>query len=106
MASATIQSKISGLARAFVQNGRLQESDAEAIQSQANSSNISFVEQLVLTKKLSTYQIAEFAATTFGFPILDLNAYEPDNLPKEVIDANSFRPDASFLYINVVTAYL
>jgi len=64
----------------------LLEADAEAIQTQANASNISFVTQLVQSKKFSALQLAEFAAHSFGFPILDLSALDTEHLPKDVLD--------------------
>lgn len=77
---------ISGLGRALVQSEHLLVQDAESIQRQAQASNISFVEQLVLSKKLSPLAIAKFASTMFGLPLLDLAAISPDSLPKNVID--------------------
>src|SRR5574343_151076 len=77
---------ISGLGRALVQSEHLLVQDAESIQRQAQASNISFVEQLVLSKKLSPLAIAKFASTMFGLPLLDLAAISADSLPKNVID--------------------
>ncbi len=88
MASATTSTKLSGLANALVQNGLLQEADAEAIQSQAAINEIGFIAQLVQSKKMSSLEVAEFAARTFGFPLLDLAAIDVDHLPNDVLDAN------------------
>lgn len=87
MAAATISTKLSGLAHALVQNGRLLEADAEALQSQAAADNIGFVTQLIQSKKMSALEVAEFSAHTFGFPLLDLAAVDPDHLPQDVLDA-------------------
>lgn len=86
MVAAAPPSGLSGLARSLVQQGLLLDADAEAIQAQAKSSNISFVSQLVLSNKLSAMQVAEFASQNFGFPLLDLNAVAVDHLPKGLID--------------------
>ena len=55
----------------MVQKKVLPKAEAEAIQAQANSAGVGFVEQLVVGKKLSEYQVAEFASETFGLPLLD-----------------------------------
>jgi len=88
---ATMQSGLSGLARALVQNRRLLQVDAEAIQAQANSSGISFITQLLQTGKLSARDVCEFASLTFGFPQLDLNAIDPEYFPKGILDSNMMR---------------
>ncbi len=86
MATATAPSGLTGLARSLVQKEMLLEADAEAIQIQANASNVSFVTQLVQSKKFSALQIAEYAAHAFGFPILDISALDTEHLPKDVLD--------------------
>ncbi len=85
MAAAT-STKLSGLARTLVQHNRVSEGDAEALQSKADSEGHSFVTELVASRKLSAQDIAEFAAQTFGFPLLDLHAVDPDYLPKGLLD--------------------
>ncbi|TCV82998.1 type IV-A pilus assembly ATPase PilB [Sulfurirhabdus autotrophica] len=87
MAAVSSSSNLSGLAYALVQHGRLPNADAEAIQSQANTEKNSFVAQLVQSKKLNAYEIAEFASLTFGFPLMDLNAIDQDHLLKGLLDA-------------------
>ncbi|WP_054284467.1 type IV-A pilus assembly ATPase PilB [Gulbenkiania mobilis] len=79
-------SAVSGLGRALVQNNALLLPDAEAIQRQAQAANLSFVEQLVLSKKMTALEVALFASRLFGFPLLDLNAIDPEQLPKGLID--------------------
>ena len=63
---------LTGLARALVQNKLLAQADADAVAQQAGSASITFVQQLVISKKMPAVQIAEFAAQTFGFPLMDL----------------------------------
>ncbi|MDK2124032.1 type IV-A pilus assembly ATPase PilB [Parachitinimonas caeni] len=77
---------LSGLARALVQQGRLQEADAEAIQSQVQSSNSSFIQQLIQSKKMTAAQVAEFASQTFGYPLFDLSQLDSAYIPSNVID--------------------
>ncbi len=91
MAAATTSTKLSGLANALVQSGRLLGVDAEAIQSQAGTDEAGFVALLVQSKKMSSLEVAEFAARTFGFPLLDLAAIDVDHLPNDVLDAKLIR---------------
>ena len=84
--AATLQSNLSGLARALVQKGRLAEREAEALQAQANAAGVGFIEQLISAKKMREVEIAEFASQTFGIPLLDLALFDQDFLPKKLID--------------------
>jgi type IV pilus assembly protein PilB len=86
MVAATLEGTLSGLGRAMVQRGILPGRDAEAIQSQAKIARVGFVEQLILGKKLKEAEIAEFAATTFGLPLLDLAAIDAGQMPLKVVD--------------------
>ncbi len=86
MATTAATQRVSGLARALVQQGMLTETEAENLQSQANASHITFVEQVILSKKAGAGQLAAFAARTFGVPLLDLGAYEFEQIPKDLID--------------------
>ncbi len=79
-------SQFSALGRALVQQGRLVQADANAIQSEAQRAGISFVQQLVTSKKISAKEVSMFAAQTFGYPLLDLNAVDVENLPLTLID--------------------
>ena len=86
MVAATLGGTLSGLGRAMVQRGLLPEHDAEAIQSQATTARVGFVEQLILGRKLKEAEIAEFAATTFGLPLLDLAAIDAEQMPLKAVD--------------------
>ncbi|GGY08213.1 type IV-A pilus assembly ATPase PilB [Paludibacterium paludis] len=77
---------VTGLGRALVQSRLLTREEAENIQRQAESSSVSFVEQLVLSRKKTAREIAEFAATLFGYPLFDLSAIEAESLPQGLID--------------------
>jgi type IV pilus assembly protein PilB len=84
--AAAFSTNLTGLARSLVQKEWLPEADAEAIQTQANASGVGFVTQLIQSKKYSALQVAEFAAQSFGFPLLDLKAVDTEQLPKDVLD--------------------
>jgi type IV pilus assembly protein PilB len=87
MVAAATTIKLGGLARLLVQEKLLSEAEAEAIQNQANQHSLPFVTQLVQSHKLSALEVAQSAASTFGFPLLDLNSINPDYLPQKAIDA-------------------
>ena len=78
---------ISGLARALAQNGLMSEYEAEALQTQAHASGISFVEQVLAGKRMTAQQLAVFASRAFGTPLLDLNAFDADQIDKSLVDA-------------------
>jgi type IV pilus assembly protein PilB len=84
---AAAASHFNALGRALVQQGKLVQADANAIQAEATKAGISFVQQLIGSKKLSAREVSQFAANTFGYPLLDLNAIDGDQLPVNLIDA-------------------
>ena len=86
MAANPQTSSLSGLARALVQAGRIKEADAETLLTQAAATRTSFIEQLVDARKASSAEIARFASDTFGYPLLDLNAFDDAHIQKNAID--------------------
>jgi type IV pilus assembly protein PilB len=84
--AASLQTTLSGLARALVQQGRLKEVEAEAFASQGAGAGGGFVNQVISSNRLSAKEVACFAAETFGYPLLDLNAFDENHFPKETID--------------------
>jgi type IV pilus assembly protein PilB len=80
---------LTGLARALVQQGKLRPDRAETLARKASLSNTQFIDELVSVAdatNLTAAQIAKFAADTFGHPLLDLSAFDADQLPKDLID--------------------
>jgi type IV pilus assembly protein PilB len=86
MAAASTENQLSGLGRAMVQKGLLAEREAAAVQQMANEAGLTFVETLIAGKRFGESEIAEFAAQTFGFPLLDLSAFDTEHLPVKHID--------------------
>jgi type IV pilus assembly protein PilB len=86
MAANPQQSSLSGLARALVQAGRLKEAEAEALLTQSAADKTSFIEQLISSRKATALEIARFAADTFGYPLLDLAAFDDAHIQKNAID--------------------
>jgi len=87
MATHAATRNLSGLARAFAQHGLLPESEADSLQTQAQSAGITFVEQVLIAKRFSAQQVAVFGSRAFGVPLLDLGAFDLDQFQKEYFDA-------------------
>ena len=77
---------LSGLARALVQQGRLREADAMRIAANAKPGGGSFVSELIAAGRLTAREVATFAAETFGYPLLDLDAFNEEHINKDAID--------------------
>ncbi|MEP7085557.1 MAG: ATPase, T2SS/T4P/T4SS family, partial [Betaproteobacteria bacterium] len=86
MATNPVPRQFSGLARALVQHGLLAEAEAEALQDHASASNSTFVDQILVSKRMTAMELAEFTSRTFGVPLLDLNAFDLSQIPREWID--------------------
>ena len=86
MATHAATRNISGLARALAQSGLMSEYEAETLQAQAQSANVSFVEQVLLGKRMTPQQLAVFASRAFGTPLLDLNSFDMDQVQKDYVD--------------------
>ncbi len=84
--AAVAATSLSPLSRALVQQGRLVQADANAIQAEASKAGVTFIEQLAASKKISTKDVALFAAQTFGVPLLDLSAVDAELLPVALLD--------------------
>jgi len=86
MATHAATRNISGLARALAQHGVMSEHEAETLQTQAQTSGTSFVETVLLGKRLTAVQLAVFASRTFGNPLLDLASFDLDHIQKDLVD--------------------
>lgn len=80
------QTALSGLARALVQHGRLQEADAQACSAPSENPG-GFVGEIVQRGLIKPIELASFCATTFGAPWLDLDAFDDSFFAKDAIDA-------------------
>jgi type IV pilus assembly protein PilB len=86
MATHAATRNISGLARALAQHGVMSEYEAEAMQTQVQTSGVAFVEQMLVGKRMTPQQLAVFAARAFGVPLLDLTSFDLDSINKEFVD--------------------
>jgi type IV pilus assembly protein PilB len=87
MATHAASRNLSGFARAFAQHGLMPEAEADSLQNQARSAGVTFVEQLLTSKRFTSQQIAVFGSRAFGVPLLDLAAFDLDQFQKEFFDA-------------------
>jgi type IV pilus assembly protein PilB len=89
--AATAKSSLSGLARALAQHGRLTEAEASTLTREGDQSGAGFVAQLVSSGKMSARDAALFASETFGYPLLDLSQYDPEQFATDAIDKKLMR---------------
>ena len=89
MATHEITRNLSGLARALAQQGLMGEHEADALQTQAHTAGVSFVEQVLASKRMTALQLAVFASRAFGVPLLDLAAFDIDQINKEYVDTRT-----------------
>ncbi len=86
MATNPVPRQFSGLARALVQHGLLAEAEAESLQDHASASSSTFVDQILVSKRMTAMELAEFTSRTFGVPLLDLNAFDLSQIPRDWVD--------------------
>ena len=84
--TAILQTTLSSLARALVQQGHLTEDEAEAMANHGAKSNSGFVDQLIVSGRMKPIEIASFAASTFGYPLLDIAAFDTTRMTSDAID--------------------
>ena len=86
MAATATPIRLSGLARLLVQENLLSETEANLVQGQANLQKTPFITQVIANKRVSAQIIAEVSSKAFGFPYLNLDAFNTDFLPAKSID--------------------
>lgn len=69
-----------------MQAGQLKEAEAEQLITQAGAAKIPLIEQIIVSQKASALDIARFVAETFGYPLLDLAAFDEAHIPATAID--------------------
>ncbi|MGS0741719.1 type IV-A pilus assembly ATPase PilB [Glaciimonas sp. GG7] len=82
-----LNSPMSGLARALVQAGHLSAEQVDGIHQITNSEQTGFIDALLSSKYLDAASLALFCAETFGYPLVDIKAFNPDLFPDKAIDA-------------------
>ena len=77
---------IPGLGRALISAGKVSQQAAEAAAKKAASSKTPFISELSQSGEISALEIAETISTMFSTPLLDLNAVDVSQLPRELLD--------------------
>ncbi len=78
---------VAGLARALVQAGKLSSQQAETLNKKAASEKIAFIDALLENGSIDARALAAFCSDTFGYPMLDISAFNSNFLAENVIDA-------------------
>ncbi|PUA16368.1 type IV-A pilus assembly ATPase PilB [Glaciimonas sp. PCH181] len=78
---------MSGLARALVQAGRLTVAQVDDLNKTASKDQTRFIDALLNSKQVDASSLALFCAETFGYPLIDLSAFNLSLLPAKAIDA-------------------
>jgi type IV pilus assembly protein PilB len=81
--SATI---LPGLGRALVLAGKLEQASAEEIYRKAQSARTSFIAELTGSGVVSASDLAQAMSHAFAAPLVDLDAIDPQRLPKGLLD--------------------
>ena len=82
----TSQSALSGVARVLVHAGKLSEQSAAGLVKSAAEKRTGFVAELIKSGTVSPVDLAHTLSTALALPLLDLNAVDPERLPRHVID--------------------
>ncbi len=91
MALPNTASTLSGLSLRLVKDKLLSQQDAERIQTEALNNKVSFVTQLVESKKLDGNTIARVASDAFGIPLFEIDSLDLENAPIKLLDEKIIR---------------
>ncbi len=75
-----------GLGRALILAGKLGQQSAEEIFRKAESKRSSFIAELTGSGVVSPYDLAHTMSVAFSAPLIDINAIDPQRLPKGLLD--------------------
>jgi type IV pilus assembly protein PilB len=78
--------RLGGLAGRLIMEGLITADQAMEAQKEATSARIPFVQHLVDAKGIDSARIAAAAASEFGVPLLDLNAFDKTQLAEDLVD--------------------
>jgi type IV pilus assembly protein PilB len=78
---------MSGLGRALLQAGKLSLQQADTLTKKASAEKLFFIDVLLQSSVIDSRSLAKFCSETFGYPMLDFTAFNPQVLPEKVIDA-------------------
>ena len=76
----------SGLARALLQANRLTSNQIEPIIKKSVSEKTPFIDALLQSGSIRSRELAAFCSEAFGYPLLDISAFNINSLPPKIID--------------------
>lgn len=79
-------SALRGLPKRLVQDGLLEQETAEEALQHCQKERLPFVQHIVSANILPAHLVAMVAANEFGSPLIDLDAFNIDSAPKELVD--------------------
>lgn len=91
MAIPTAASNLSGLALRLVRDGLMPASEAERLQSEANTQKVPLISHLASSKKLNSLTIAKLASEEFGVPLFDVTSLDLDSGLIKLVDEKILR---------------
>ena len=77
---------VPGLGRALLLAGKLEQKAAEDIQRKARSNRTTFIDELIASGVISSFELAHTMSSAFAAPLIDLNALDPQSLPRGLLD--------------------
>lgn len=80
------QSALSGVARVLVHAGKLNAKTAEDLVKSSKEKKSSFLSSVLAAGAVSSADLAHTLSSALALPLLDLNAIDPQRLPRNVID--------------------
>ena len=84
--SSASNNAMSGLARALLQAGKLTPQQADTLSRQAAADKMPFIDALLATDVIDAGALATFCSETFGYPMLDIGAFNTALLPEKLLD--------------------
>ncbi len=82
----TIQNPISGLARALLQANRVTMAQVDPVIKKAQIEKVPFIDALLQSNLIKARELAVFCSETFGYSLMDIDAFSPTSFPEKVVD--------------------
>jgi type II secretory ATPase GspE/PulE/Tfp pilus assembly ATPase PilB-like protein len=84
--TAAVDTVLSSLARALVQNQLIRSEEAMAVQEKVDAAQGRFIDELVSSGQMRAVTLARFASDSFGLPLMDLATLGADVPLKDLVD--------------------
>ncbi|CUT17447.1 MULTISPECIES: type IV-A pilus assembly ATPase PilB [Candidatus Ichthyocystis] len=81
---------LSGLAKSFIKNGIIEQSEAVAATKKANENGNSFIEQVLSSNAVSSPRVALFLSNLLGYPLFDIGSFDKSG-SEEVFSLQCFQ---------------